>query len=308
MVSAPDAGMTGLSSQRRAKLAHVTSTTTAPAPVGLAPWFRLGAMLLTAGLGLCCAGSPTAPSATRPGSIVAGSSGGGSVDLPAPNALGGTRFLAFGDSITFGVESSFDGEEFPIMAAPGDDYPAQLDGQLEAQFTAQDFVVDNFGLGGETAATAVSSGRFAQALASRRPQGVLILQGINDLNQGRSIGDTVNALSQMVSIAQLYEATALIATMYQTCVSIEPGSGRVRENSYTQIGAFNSAVRAMAANQQDVYLVDVAAAFGTNCGPEGGVGLIGNDGLHPTVSGFTRLATTFGSTIRTVFAVRGSYQ
>lgn len=242
------------------------------------------------------------------GSIVAGSSGGGSVILPAPNALGGTRFLAFGDSITFGVESSFDEEEPPIMAGPGDDYPAQLDGQLEAQFTAQDFVVDNFGVGGETAATAVSSGRFAQALASRRPQGVLILQGINDLNQGRSIGDTVNALSQMVSIAQLYEATVLIATMYQTCYSVDPNTGRIRENSYQQIGAFNSAIRSMAANQQDVYLVDLAAAFGNNCGPEGGVNLVGNDGLHPTVSGFTRLASTFGATLRSVFAVRGSYQ
>lgn len=288
----------------------MSSTTTTGVGLAPRPALRLLVLLLAAGLATGCAGSPTAPSATREGVIAAGSSDGAFVILPAPNALGGTRFLAFGDSITFGVESSFDTEdgEFPIMAAPGDEYPAQLDGQLESQFTTQDFVVDNFGLPGESAASAVSSGRFAQTLASRRPQGVLILEGINDLNQGRSIGDTVNALSQMVSIAQLYEATVLIATMYQTCYSVDPTTGRVRENSNTLIAAFNSAVRSMAANQQDVYVVDVAAAFGNNCGPNGGVGLLGNDGLHPTVAGFTRLATTFGTTLRSVFAVGGSYQ
>lgn len=299
--------MTGPLPRARAKLADVSPTTTTAA--GLAPREarRLFALLLAAGLATRCAGSPTAPSAT---SSVGDSSGSASVILPAPNALGGTRFLAYGDSITFGVESSFDTEEgeFPIMAAPGDEYPAQLDGQLEAQFTAQDFVVDNFGQPGESAAAAVASGRFAQALAARRPQGVLLLEGINDLNQGRSIGDTVNALSQMVSIAQLYEATVLIATMYQTCYSVDPNTGRVRENSNTLITAFNDAVRSMAANQQDVYVVDVAAAFGSNCGPSGGVGLLGNDGLHPTIAGFTRLATTFGTALRTHFAVRGSYQ
>lgn len=283
------------------------STTFVPARVAPGPTARLIAALTAVGLGVGCSGSPTGPSAASTESLAA-TAGGGSVTVPAPNALGGTRFLAFGDSITFGVESSFDEDEPPILAPAGADYPAQLDDRLEAQFTAQDFVVDNFGAPGESAAAAVSSGRFLQALASRRPQGVLILEGINDLNQGRSIGDTVNALAQMVSIAQLYEATALVATMYQTCVSVEPGSGRVRENSHDRIVAFNSAVRAMVANRQDVYLVDLAPAFGNNCGPSGGVGLLGNDGLHPTVAGFTRLATTFDTVLRSAFAVRGSYQ
>lgn len=271
---------------------------------------QLAVAIALAGFGVQCAGTPTGPSASPVGAFLADGRGGGSTILPAPNALGGTRFVAYGDSITFGVESSFDEEDGvpPIMAAPGDDYPAQLDGQLEAQFTTQDFVVDNFGVPGETAATAVSSGRFAQALASRRPQAVLILEGINDLNGGRSVGATVGSLAEMVSIARVYEATVLIATMYQTCYSVDPNTGRVRENSNTQIGDFNAAVRAMTASQQDVYLVDLAAAFGNNCGPSGGVNLIGNDGLHPTVSGFTRMANTFGTMLRSVFAVRGSYQ
>ncbi|MCC6991597.1 MAG: SGNH/GDSL hydrolase family protein, partial [Acidobacteria bacterium] len=200
--------------------------------------------------------------------------------LPTVQALGATRFMAFGDSITCGVVSSFDGAMLLIpanCAEPSYSYPRQLDGTLESRYPAQDFTVSNEGSPGEWAANAVSSGRFAQAMAAVRPQGLLLLEGINDLNNGQSIGSTVNALAQMIDIARVYNTTVLVGTMFQTCVSVSP-TGVVRQNSADRIVAFNSAVRAMAAGRQNVYVFDLFGTFGDNCGPDGGVGLLGGDG------------------------------
>jgi lysophospholipase L1-like esterase len=65
----------------------------------------------------------------------------------------------------------------------------------------------------------------------------------------------------------------------------------------------------MAAGRQNVHVVDLFAAFGTqNCGPDGGIGILGGDGLHPNPSGYSIIATQFAAAVRNVFAVRGSYQ
>jgi lysophospholipase L1-like esterase len=222
------------------------------------------------------------------------------------NAVGATRFLAFGDSITFGTPSSFD-PAFFFDPLPGSPYPAQLHNLLESSFPLQNFTVGNFGQPGEQAGQAVSSGRFNSTMAAQRPPGLLLLEGINDLNSGRSIGEVVGSLQQMVEIARLYNATVLISTMFQTCVSVSP-EGVVRQNSADRIVAFNNALTAMAAGRQNVYVVNLYGAFGNNCGPDGGVNLLGADGLHPTVNGYAVMASTFGQAISTRFPVSGSFQ
>lgn len=280
--------------------------------VSLRPgWGRLAGVFLLAAAAGACAGSPTAPSAT--GSVLSrGEAPQGAAPVPGDslgtvNALGATRFLAFGDSITFGTPSSFD-EAFFFDPIPGTPYPSQLDNLLEASFPSQDFTVGNFGVPGETARDAVGTGRFLQAMASQRPQGVLLLEGINDLNGGRSVTDVVSSLQQMVEIARLYNSTVFIGTMFQTCRSENPNDGRVRENSAGSITAFNNAITSMAAGRQNVYVVNLYAAFGNNCGPMGGVNLLGNDGLHPSVAGYGAMAQAFGIALRDKFAVRGSFQ
>ena len=145
------------------------------------------------------------------------------------------------------------------------------------------------------------------AVAAQRPQGVLLLQGINDLNNGRSVPDVVGSLQQMVDIARIHNATVLISTMFQTCVSVSP-EGLIRQNSADQIVSFNNALTAMAAGRQNVYVVNLYAAFGDNCGPDGGVNLLGGDGLHPSTTGYAAMAATFGAAIRDRFPVRGSFQ
>jgi lysophospholipase L1-like esterase len=273
-------------------------------------WGRLAGVALLAGAAAQCSQTPTSPS--TPGAVLSR----GAVPQggpPAPgdslgtvNALGATNYLAFGDSITFGTLSSFDGGLL-FDPPPGTAYPAQLDNLLESSFPAQNFTVSNFGQPGEWAAQAVSSGRFQQTIAAQRPQGLLLLQGINDLNNGRSVSETVGSLQQMVDIARIHNATVLISTMFQTCFSVSP-EGMVRQNSADKIDSFNSALTAMAAGRQNVYVVNLHGAFGDNCGPDGGVNRLGADGLHPSTTGYSVMASTFGAAIRDRFPVRGSFQ
>jgi lysophospholipase L1-like esterase len=228
--------------------------------------------------------------------------------LPPPTVLGATRFLAFGDSITCGTPSSFDEFSFDILCQETSGYPQLVRSALRTVSPGQSFTVVNEGRPGEWAQQAIATGRFAQLMASVRPQGLLLLQGVNDLNNGAGVGATVAALQQMVELARLYNTTVLIGTMFQTCVSTNPVTGQIRPNAADRIVSFNAAVRAMAAGRQNVHVVNVDTAFGNNCGPDGGVGWLGADGLHPSPSGYTALAATFTSAIQTVFAVRGSYQ
>jgi len=274
---------------------------------------RLAGVVLLAVAAAQCAQTPTSPSTS--GSVLSrgeapqsGPPPTGGDSLGTINALGATNYLAFGDSITWGTTSSFDGG-FLFDPCGGCSYPSQLDNLLEAAFTTQNFTVNNAGNPGEWAQQAVSSGRFQQAVNAQRPQGVLLLEGINDLNNGRSVAAVVASLQQMVDIARLYNATVLVSTMYQTCVSTQPGTGQVRLNSADKIVSFNNAITAMAAGRQNVYVVNLYGAFGSgNCGPDGGINLLGADGLHPTVSGYQVMANTFGQALRDRFPVRGSFQ
>ncbi len=225
--------------------------------------------------------------------------------LGTVNALGATRFMAFGDSITWGQISSFDGSIL-FDQLPGTEYPVQLDAQFESAFPSQDFTVTNEGVPGEWALQAISSGRFAQRMAAQRPQALLLLEGINDLNNAQSTTATVGYLQQMVEIARLYNTTVFIATMFQTCVS--DNNGQIRPNAADKIVGFNNAVKTMAAGRQNVYVVDLYPVFGNNCGPNGGTGILGGDGLHPNPSGYSLIATAFRNAVSSVFAVRGSYQ
>ena len=228
--------------------------------------------------------------------------------LPATSALGATRFLAFGDSITCGVPGAFPQVDIAFDVNCIDTgYPEALDGLLEAASATQNFTVDNEGRPGEEARLALS--RFTSLVSTRRPQAVLLLEGVNDLNGGTSVSSAVAALQQMVEVARVYGATVLVGTMFQTCYSANPYTGRVRLNSTDLIRPFNSALRAMVAGRQNVYVVNLDTAFGNgNCASDRGINLVGEDGLHPSPSGYAAIAQAFGMAIRSVFAVRGSYQ
>jgi len=193
------------------------------------------------------------------------------------------------------------------LPAGSPQYPQMVRTLLQNASPSQAFVVENQGRPGEEAAGAYS--RFSSLMAARRPQGVLLLEGINDLNSDRPVGSTVNALARVLDLAALYNSAVLVGTMFQTCVSVNPFTGRVRTNSTDKIVPFNTALRAMVAGRQNVYVVDIYAAFGTgNCLSDRGTNYVGEDGLHPSPSGYSLIAATFGLAVRGRFAVRGSYQ
>lgn len=256
------------------------------------------ALLMIAG----CTQSPTSPSAVVP-DVSVGRLPQIAAPVPPrlsynpPRALGASRFLAFGDSITAGVQSAFD-PRFLFAAANGG-YPERLQAGLNAYFDPQAFGVENWGLPGEFARQAAS--RFRTALDERRPEVVLLLEGINDLNTGSTIEQTVNALEQMVTMATSRGTPVLIATMYPTYRSEQSPDGRIRENSHTIVPAFNEAIRRRFTGRVNVHVVDLEPRMQDRS-------FVGNDGLHPTDAGFERMAAIFLQAIERAFPVRGSFQ
>jgi hypothetical protein len=107
-----------------------------------------------------CTTTPTAPTGTSATTIAA------SVSqepppvpprldtLPPPAALGGTKFVAFGDSITCGSFSNFDvGFAFLLVDCPSHSYPERLRLSLRQIFPLQAAVLEviNAGVPGEAA-------------------------------------------------------------------------------------------------------------------------------------------------------------
>jgi lysophospholipase L1-like esterase len=89
--------------------------------------------------------------------------------------------------------------------------------------------------------------------------------------------------------------------MPQTYASVYP-SGVERPQAADLIVPFNNELRRLTAGMQNVHVVDLYTAFGTNRS------LMGADGLHPTEAGYELMAQTFVQAIEKVFQVRGSLQ
>jgi lysophospholipase L1-like esterase len=218
--------------------------------------------------------------------------------LAPPGGVGLTRFVAFGDSITWGAQSAFD-PRF-IFAAANGGYPERLQAGLTVFHPPQQFVVFNEGVPGEWASDPRTLPRLRNALISRQAQGLLLLEGINDLNNGNGISRTVSALGQLVSAATSLGVPVVIATMYQTYQSVGP-DGVVRTNAASEVPGFNAQIRQLATGRPNVHLLDLEPRMRDRS-------LVGNDGLHPTDRGFEVLASSFMEAIEGAFPVRGSIQ
>jgi lysophospholipase L1-like esterase len=217
---------------------------------------------------------------------------------PTTTALGATRFVAFGDSITQGTQSSYDGRML-YDALPGA-YPERLQNGLNFYHRPQLFTVINRGVGGEGVA-GDGLRRIRSVLDIDRPQALLLLEGINDLHNGESIDQTVSALRSVIDISRQRNVPVLIATMFQTYPTVRP-TGEERTNAAELVPEFNRRVRQMAAGLQNVTLVDLEVAFGSNRS------LLGGDGLHPNADGYHLMAGVFLTAVERAFPIRGSFQ
>ncbi len=218
--------------------------------------------------------------------------------------LGATQFVAFGDSITAGTLSSFDGAF--LYDVPTHSYSERLRIALNtyhggpAGQIPRSYTVHNEGVPGEWALEGAK--RIQSVITQDRPQGLLLLEGINDLVNAAGIDATIGALTQIVNTARANNVTVLIATMPQTYESINPETLELRTNAKELVVPFNNQIRQTFQGRQNVYIVDLYAAFGTN------PAYMGGDGLHPTEAGYERMASTFLNVIEAAFVIRGSFQ
>jgi len=230
------------------------------------------------------------------------------VTVTAPR-LSSTKFLAFGDSITAGelnpacavpsetgpLTAYFDNlRARPEAVDIGAAYPTKLQALLGARYSTQNPTVTNSGLGGECASTAsgcfsYGETRLPGALTSNAPEVVLLLEGVNDINNRRSaaIPDVVAALRTMIGQARGRGAQVFLGTLLPERV------GACRGYAPSVIPPANDQIRALASSA-NVPLVDLYAAFGADAPTS----LIGFDGLHPTAAGYDLIAQTFFETIR----------
>jgi lysophospholipase L1-like esterase len=260
-------------------------------------------ILILAAISAGCSHSPTSPSTILPAPetpIGTASSSDETVSpstlITPPRALGVSRLVAFGDSITWGATAAFD-SNFAYAAASGG-YVERLEANLNLFHQPQRFSVFNDGLPGELVVNALM--RFRTMLTTRRPEGVLLLEGINDLSNGISAVSAANALRQMLDAASLLGVPVAIATMYQTYPVVDP-DGHFRENGSALVPAFNAEIRRIALGRPNVLLVDLEAAMRDRRN-------VGTDGIHTSDSGFDVMAGTFMAAIESAFPVRGSFQ
>lgn len=260
----------------------------------------LGAALAV--LTVACTSTPTSPSRAAQAPTVANISQEPPpvpprLNVNPPAAVGATRFLAFGDSITFGYGASSDGAF--VYDHSGHSYPVRLRLALNQYHAPQVFTVISDGVPGEWALDGAR--RIQASITTHRPQALLLLEGINDLGSGQSPAQAANSVNRIVNTALLNNVPVLVANMYQT-VEVRLPTGELRDNAAALVPEFNTELRRLMIGRQNVFFVDLNRAFGSDRS------LISGDGLHPSEAGYELMATTFHAAIELAFPVRGSFQ
>jgi lysophospholipase L1-like esterase len=208
-----------------------------------------------------------------------------------------SKFMAFGDSITWGQDSAPAAFLAYPIPAPSYSYPTQLQLLLAARYAGQTFAVANEGWPGEMIDVGLS--RLPSALATNTPDVLLLLHGANDLLNSPSSATTqyiAGKLRDMVRVARTRMAAnrVLLATFPPQFVGTPPHRGA----GAPFVPELNQRIAALA-QSEGATLVDLYAAF-----PTGGKPYIGIDGLHPTQQGFELMAQTFAKVLREQFEVK----
>ncbi len=230
------------------------------------------------------------------------------VSVAYPPKLAVTRFIAFGDSTTWGengqssLTTSLNGSlwktlvQFPFA----DTYPGALQIDLVGRYTLQSPTVTNDGAAGEALLDPVNPAftRFTAHLApgTAKWDVVLIMEGANDLDQRDATIEPamIAQLRGMINFARSVGVTPFIATLPPMnpagCCPVPRGLGAAL------VPGFNDQVRALAM-LEGAPLADVYQAF------NGNLTLIGPDGLHPTADGYHLIAQTFFTVIQQTIQV-----
>jgi lysophospholipase L1-like esterase len=212
--------------------------------------------------------------------------------------LKGTRFLAFGDSITGGEV----GTPGLFATHPDQVYPALLMRLMTPRYATQMLTMTNCGQYGEKAINGVDRLRSvlnggscgalipagARLLATGNFDALLLLEGTNDLNDGTiSLSKIREALRTDIRHAK----DAGVQQVFLSTLPPEFGLGG------DMVPAMNDQIRSLAASE-GVVLIDSYAVLGGQSST-----LIGIDGIHPTAAGQQLMADAFFAAVKANFEV-----
>jgi len=214
---------------------------------------------------------------------------------PAPR-LGVIRILAFGDSMTEGVDSPAlpsAGFSSTLLLSPGrsQSYPFKLQSMIAGRYTDQTIAVFNEGIAGKQVRD--DRDRFNQAMSAAHPDLILLLEGANDLGGPLAAGEGVNAritvvvgsLEDMVRDAGFRGIPVMIGTLPPQ------RAGGPKATKLAVFPGINSSITEMA-GKKGAQVVDFSQLP---------LSLIGADGLHPSEAGYQRMAEIWFEAIKARF-------
>jgi lysophospholipase L1-like esterase len=210
--------------------------------------------------------------------------GGESASRVVRRLLTANRFVAIGDSMSDGVL----GLAPQTVGDPGPPvgYAYKLRTLLASRYTTQNISMTDEGVPGET--VSMGAARLPGVLTRDQPDVILLLEGVNDLNNGHdaAIPPVKAGLTDMVRQAHRRGLTVFLATLLPQ----QPPD--MRAKAPESIVPANVEIRNVASAEGAV-LVDLYAAFDGQA-----TALIGPDGLHPNETGYQKMADVFFAAIR----------
>ena len=199
-----------------------------------------------------------------------------------------TVIVALGDSTTAGTPYF----QSPLEAPPdgrGDARGAWAHGIAERRQTWQ---LLNRGVNGER--TDQIAARFTRDVVGAHPQVVVILGGVNDVYQGRTVAHVTGQLRAMYDKAAEARIPVVAGSVvpYNTATPAQNDAMR----------AINAWIAAEAARDSNVWFVDTRAAAASPGDPDRLAG--SPDGLHPDLDGYRRMGSAIEAVIAAVLAER----
>jgi len=219
------------------------------------------------------------------------------VTVTRPPQLSVERFMAFGDSITFGIKSDPAGFLAYSEPEPSHSYPNQLRSLLGARYAGQVFTIANEGEPGEKIDAGLA--RLPSELALAAPDVLLLLHGANDLIADPRLGTTDYIASKLRDMVRTAKARVpnikvLLATWPPQFIGTPPHRGAGAE----YVPALNQKISVVAL-AEGATLVDLYVPLSADVKR-----YVGADGLHPTEQGFALMAQTFAAVIQEKFEVK----
>jgi lysophospholipase L1-like esterase len=201
-----------------------------------------------------------------------------------------TKFLAFGDSLTAGEN----GRPFafaPVIDVPNA-YPTILQQFFNERIPSQTFTVVNAGLNGERVTDTTANERLKGAIARNQPQVLLLLEGINDINNGVGPNSVVNGIRDQIRTArdrgvQYVFVSTLLPVSREDCRIPPAPRCRADDTPQAVLLQTNQLIRSMVP-ANGAQLVDPFDDFVANH-----ASYIDADGLHMKPEGYRALASAF---------------